>query len=96
MLALLVSFTRFVPRLKNSDRATLKGLNIGADREAAEHFLSALQLQKSNSGETSDSLWSTLRKAFYGMVSLGCWKCSECPEIYLLLGTVRSRRSCSA
>ncbi|KAF9529229.1 hypothetical protein CPB83DRAFT_852899 [Crepidotus variabilis] len=42
-------------------------LNIGADREAAEHFLSAIQLQKGSSGETSESLWSTLRKALYGM-----------------------------
>jgi len=46
------------------------GLNIGADKEAAEHFLSALSLQESAgiTNDSSDTLWSTLRKAFYGMV----------------------------
>ena len=46
------------------------GLNINADKEAAEHFLSALSLQESSgiTSETSDSLWSTLRKALHGMV----------------------------
>lgn len=44
-------------------------LNIGTNKEAAEHFLSALSLQESSgtTTETSDSLWSTLRKALYGM-----------------------------
>ncbi|TFK23956.1 peroxisome targeting signal receptor [Coprinopsis marcescibilis] len=44
-------------------------LNIGADKEAAEHFLSALNLQDANSnGTTSDQLWFTLRRA---LLSLG-------------------------
>ncbi|KIK67167.1 hypothetical protein GYMLUDRAFT_69359 [Collybiopsis luxurians FD-317 M1] len=42
-------------------------LNIGAHREAAEHFLSALALQEQTSGETSDQLWFTLRRAFIAM-----------------------------
>ncbi|KAK7035448.1 Peroxisomal membrane signal receptor PTS1 [Paramarasmius palmivorus] len=42
-------------------------LNIGADKEAAEHFLSALALQQSTAGETSDQLWFTLRRALLGM-----------------------------
>ncbi|ESK96620.1 peroxisome targeting signal receptor [Moniliophthora roreri MCA 2997] len=42
-------------------------LNIGADKEAAEHFLSALALQQSTSGETSDQLWFTLRRALLMM-----------------------------
>ena len=47
------------------------GLNIGAHKEAAEHFLSALSLQEtSGTSETSDTLWSTLRKALYDMVWL--------------------------
>ncbi|KAF8650431.1 hypothetical protein AX16_005234 [Volvariella volvacea WC 439] len=41
-------------------------LNIGAYKEAAEHFLSALAMQKSN-GDTSQSLWFTLRRAFLAM-----------------------------
>ena len=46
------------------------GLNIGAHKEAAEHFLSALAMQQSNSGETSDQLWFTLRRAFLSMVGV--------------------------
>ncbi|KAJ2930263.1 hypothetical protein H1R20_g6840, partial [Candolleomyces eurysporus] len=43
-------------------------LNIGADKEAAEHFLSALALQDSSaSGDTSDQLWFTLRRALLSM-----------------------------
>ncbi|KDR75164.1 hypothetical protein GALMADRAFT_249106 [Galerina marginata CBS 339.88] len=42
-------------------------LNIGADKEAAEHFLSALSLQESTNGDTSDQLWFTLRRAFLSM-----------------------------
>lgn len=42
-------------------------LNIGAHKEAAEHFLSALTMQQSNNGETGDQLWSTLRRAFLAM-----------------------------
>jgi len=44
------------------------GLNIGADKEAAEHFLSALSLQESTNGDTSDQLWFTLRRALQSMV----------------------------
>lgn len=45
------------------------GLNIGAHKEAAEHFLSALSMQEaSGGGETSDQLWFTLRRAFLTMV----------------------------
>ena len=46
------------------------GLNIGAHKEAAEHFLSALCMQQSNNGETSDQLWFTLRRALMSMVSM--------------------------
>ncbi|CAA7261729.1 unnamed protein product [Cyclocybe aegerita] len=42
-------------------------LNIGADKEAAEHFLSALSLQESTGGDTSDQLWFTLRRALLSM-----------------------------
>ncbi|KAJ3724837.1 hypothetical protein C8R42DRAFT_662730 [Lentinula raphanica] len=42
-------------------------LNIGAHKEAAEHFLSALALQEQSSGETSDQLWFTLRRALVSM-----------------------------
>lgn len=46
------------------------GLNIGAHKEAAEHFLSALELQESTGDrQTSDQLWFTLRRAFIQMVS---------------------------
>jgi peroxin-5 len=54
--------------LYNVDCCT--GLNIGAHKEAAEHFLSALELQESTGGrQTSDQLWFTLRRAFLQMVS---------------------------
>lgn len=43
-------------------------LNIGAHKEAAEHFLSALSMQESTGGgQTSDQLWLTLRRAFIAM-----------------------------
>ncbi|KAJ3489054.1 hypothetical protein NLI96_g2421 [Meripilus lineatus] len=42
-------------------------LNIGANKEAAEHFLSALAMQDSSSGAKSDQLWFTLRRAFLAM-----------------------------
>ncbi|OBZ70761.1 Dihydroxy-acid dehydratase [Grifola frondosa] len=42
-------------------------LNIGAHKEAAEHFLSALAMQESSGGEKSDQLWITLRRAFLAM-----------------------------
>jgi peroxin-5 len=43
-------------------------LNIGADKEAAEHFLSALSLQDTASGDRSNQLWYTLRRALFSMV----------------------------
>lgn len=46
------------------------GLNIGALKEATEHFLSALAMQDaSGAGQTSDQLWHTLRRALVQMVS---------------------------
>ena len=48
------------------------GLNIGALKEAAEHFLSALALQESSGGGKSEQLWTTLRRAFQAMVSAVC------------------------
>jgi len=42
-------------------------LNIGADKEAAEHFLSALSLQDTISGDSSNQLWFTLRRALLSM-----------------------------
>jgi hypothetical protein len=43
-------------------------LNIGADKEAAEHFLSALSLQDTTNGDSSSQLWFTLRRALLSMV----------------------------
>jgi len=43
------------------------GLNIGAHKEAAEHFLSALSMQEAT-GEKSKQLLQTLRRAFHAMV----------------------------
>jgi peroxin-5 len=43
-------------------------LNIGAHKEAAEHFLSALSMQEATGGETSEQLWFTLRRVFLSMV----------------------------
>lgn len=48
---------------------TIPGLNIGAHKEAAEHFLSALSMQEQSAGETSDQLWFTLRRALMSMAS---------------------------
>ncbi|RDX41796.1 peroxisome targeting signal receptor [Lentinus brumalis] len=42
-------------------------LNIGAHKEAIEHFLSALALQESSGGGKSEQLWTTLRRAFQQM-----------------------------
>ncbi|EJF65576.1 peroxisome targeting signal receptor [Dichomitus squalens LYAD-421 SS1] len=42
-------------------------LNIGAHKEAIEHFLSALALQESSGGGKSEQLWTTLRRAFQAM-----------------------------
>lgn len=53
---------------RTTDDQITAGLNIGAHKEAAEHFLSALNLQESTSGDTSEQLWFTLRRAFLSMV----------------------------
>ncbi|KAJ7072083.1 hypothetical protein C8F01DRAFT_1102480 [Mycena amicta] len=42
-------------------------LNIGAYKEAAEHFLSGLKMQDAAGQTTSDQLWQTLRRAFLHM-----------------------------
>ncbi|KAI8992876.1 peroxisome targeting signal receptor [Trametes punicea] len=42
-------------------------LNIGAHKEAIEHFLSALAMQESSGGAKSEQLWVTLRRAFQAM-----------------------------
>ncbi|KAI0051853.1 TPR-like protein [Auriscalpium vulgare] len=42
-------------------------LNIGASKEAAEHFLSALSMQESTGGEKSEQLWLTLSRALIAM-----------------------------
>ncbi|KAF9227363.1 TPR-like protein [Gyrodon lividus] len=43
-------------------------LNIGAHKEAVEHFLGALAMQETTGGgQTSDQLWLTLRRAFVQM-----------------------------
>ncbi|CAL1707177.1 unnamed protein product [Somion occarium] len=42
-------------------------LNIGAHKEATEHFLSALVMQDSSAGPKSEQLWSTLRRTFQTM-----------------------------
>ncbi|CDO72496.1 hypothetical protein BN946_scf184980.g37 [Trametes cinnabarina] len=42
-------------------------LNIGAHKEAIEHFLSALAMQESSGGAKSEQLWTTLRRAFQTM-----------------------------
>lgn len=43
------------------------GLNIGAHKEAAEHFLSALSMQEAT-GDKSKQLLQTLRRALLSMV----------------------------
>ena len=47
------------------------GLNIGAFKEGAEHFLSALAMQEGTGSGSSDQIWSTLRRALGLMVSRG-------------------------
>ncbi|KZT40591.1 TPR-like protein [Sistotremastrum suecicum HHB10207 ss-3] len=42
-------------------------LNIGAHREAAEHFLSGIAAQQSTGGPSSDQLWTTLKRCFTAM-----------------------------
>lgn len=59
----------FSEEVKRADMDSL-GLNINADKEAAEHFLTALSLQETASGDKSDQLWFTLRRALLAMVSL--------------------------
>jgi peroxin-5 len=45
------------------------GLNLGAHKEAAEHFLSALEMQGAGTSRgSSEQLWQTLRRAFLAMV----------------------------
>ena len=56
------------------------GLNIGADKEAAEHFLSALSLQDTTNGDSSDQLWYTLRRALLAMVRSSFFK--GCTNFY--------------
>lgn len=57
----------------------LLGLNIGAHKEAAEHFLSALTLRNPDSAvpggppimeplKNADQIWQTLRRTFANMV----------------------------
>lgn len=58
----------FAYSLCSPDILPTPGLNIGAYKEAAEHFLSALNLQESTSGDTSDQLWFTLRRVLLSMV----------------------------
>lgn len=67
MLALLVR-NGFSYRMMRNAKDKCVGLNIGADKEAAEHFLSALALQESSSGEKSEQLWFTLRRALLSLV----------------------------
>jgi hypothetical protein len=43
------------------------GLNIGAHKEAAEHFLSALSMQEAT-GDKSKQLLQTLRRALLALV----------------------------
>lgn len=59
-----------LPVFRHPTHSIIKGLNIGADKEAAEHFLSALNLQHSTGNDTSDQLWFTLRRALLSMVGL--------------------------
>ncbi|KAG6850948.1 hypothetical protein H0H93_005817 [Arthromyces matolae] len=61
-------------------------LNIGAHKEAAEHFLSALNLQESSNGDTSDQLWYTLRRALIAMVSA-----SKTKLVYMVLMSEQER-----
>lgn len=68
------------------------GLNIGAFKEAAEHFLSAISLQENSPGDSSHQLWYTLRRALQSMVGLLCLNASHDPS-HLSLGTPRPRRS---
>lgn len=42
-------------------------MNIGANKEAAEHLLDALASQSDGTGTTSEQLWTTLKRAFINM-----------------------------
>ncbi|KAF8635230.1 hypothetical protein AX17_004005 [Amanita inopinata Kibby_2008] len=53
-------------------------LNIGAHKESAEHFLSALSLQEMTNGGTSEQLWHTLRRALVAMASVWISKRALC------------------
>lgn len=80
----LLTFSSF-PSIRSSKRRSFgpSGLNIGIYREAAEHLLTALSLHQTsqqNGGgpellskdeavNQSQNLWSTLRRAFFAMVS---------------------------
>jgi peroxin-5 len=67
MLGLLVSQALIF----RSDWLTVSsGLNIGAHKEAAEHFLSGIAMQEMTEGDTSDQLWFTLRRSLLAMVSI--------------------------
>ena len=66
--------------LNLTDACLFIGLNIGAHKEAAEHFLSALTLRNPDSAvpggppimeplKNADQIWQTLRRTFTSMVS---------------------------
>ena len=44
-------------------------LNIGAHKEAAEHFLSVVAMQDSGAAEKNEQVWFSLRRALFAMVS---------------------------
>ncbi len=95
MLALLVSGTS--PSMMHSITVWLHhvGLNIGAHKEAAEHFLSALSMQETT-GEKSKQLLQTLRRAFLAMVcSLVSLRYTtrDIDVLYILLGSQGPCRS---
>ena len=68
------------------------GLNIGAHKEAAEHFLSALSMQEAT-GDKSKQLWQTLRRAFLSMVRLPHSTITRGIQVRTPIGSQRSRRS---
>lgn len=52
-----------------ADAFSPTGLNLGAHKEAAEHFLSTLVMQDADgTGTKSDQVWTTLGKTFVAMV----------------------------
>ena len=44
-------------------------LNIGAHKEAAEHFLSVVAMQDSGAAQKNEQVWFSLRRALFAMVS---------------------------